>query len=222
MAKKKLPDNTIPVFCAHDAIVQTEKVIGNPKNPNVHPNAQIELLAKIIKAQGWRSPITVSNRSGFVVKGHGRLAAAQLLNEQNVPVDYQDYENEAAEYADMIADNKIAELAFRDDDKLKELIIELQEMKLEDIELTGYTQSEIDFMLEEYEQEDLGEVDFNLKEERDIFGVTFCFPKKYEQAKAYINDNKESYIEMIIADLREHGEITDEMDEEPELEEAVS
>jgi hypothetical protein len=50
-----------------------ESVVGNPRNPNVHPERQIELLAKIISAQGWRAPITVSTRSGFVVRGHGRL-----------------------------------------------------------------------------------------------------------------------------------------------------
>lgn len=60
-------------------MVDIEKLVGNPRNPNKHPQNQIELLAKIIKAQGWRNPTVVSKRSGFVVKGHGRLAAAQYL-----------------------------------------------------------------------------------------------------------------------------------------------
>lgn len=60
-------------------MVDIEKLVGNPRNPNKHPQNQIELLAKIIKAQGWRNPIVVSRRSGFVVKGHGRLEAARLL-----------------------------------------------------------------------------------------------------------------------------------------------
>ncbi|WP_282442293.1 hypothetical protein [Pelotomaculum terephthalicicum] len=33
-----------------------------------HPDKQIQLLAKIIKNQGWRAPITVSNRSGFIIR----------------------------------------------------------------------------------------------------------------------------------------------------------
>ena len=41
-----------------------------------------------------------SNRSGFIVKGHCSLAAARLLGVESVPVDYQDYETEAAEWAD--------------------------------------------------------------------------------------------------------------------------
>ena len=107
-------------------MVDIEKLVGNPRNPNKHPQNQIELLAKIIKAQGWRNPIVVSKRSGFVVKGHGRLAAARLLGLELVPVDYQEYENEACEYADMVADNRIAELAELDEDALKGILEELQ------------------------------------------------------------------------------------------------
>lgn len=66
----------IPVFCTFDELLETERVIGNPRNPNTHSKEQVELLAKIIKATGWRNNITISRQSGFVVKGHGRLAAA--------------------------------------------------------------------------------------------------------------------------------------------------
>ena len=90
----------IPVFCAHDDIAPIETVVPNPRNPNKHPDAQLELLAKIIDGQGWRAPITVSNRSGFVVRGHGRLAAARLLGKATVPIDRQEYADEASEYAD--------------------------------------------------------------------------------------------------------------------------
>ena len=53
----------IPVYCGYDDIIDIGKAIPNPKNPNHHPQSQIELLAKIIKAQGWRQSITISNRS---------------------------------------------------------------------------------------------------------------------------------------------------------------
>ena len=58
----------VAVYCAHDKIVDTDSLVGNPRNPNKHPKEQITALAKIIKRQGWRHPIVVSNRSGFVVK----------------------------------------------------------------------------------------------------------------------------------------------------------
>lgn len=90
------------IHCAYDKLVPTGELIPNKKNPNRHSDEQIRLLAKIIVNQGWRSPITVSNRSGFIVRGHGRLQAAQLAGLEAVPVDYQDYENEAAEVLDML------------------------------------------------------------------------------------------------------------------------
>jgi 16S rRNA G966 N2-methylase RsmD len=79
------------------------------------------MLAKIINYQGQRSPIVVSKRSGFITKGHGRLMALQLLGWDKAAVDYQDYEDEAQEMADMVADNKIAELAETDVEMLNEI-----------------------------------------------------------------------------------------------------
>lgn len=120
--------------CAHSKVVELHKLIPNPKNPNNHPQKQIDMLAKIIDYQGQRSPIVVSNRSGFITKGHGRLAALQKLGWEKAAVDFQDYESEAQEFADMVADNKIAELAEHDDLKMIE---GLKELVIEDFELLG-------------------------------------------------------------------------------------
>ena len=66
----------IKVHCSHTELVDVIKLVEHPSNPNQHDDRQINLLARIIKAQGWRNPITVSKRSGYIVAGHGRLAAA--------------------------------------------------------------------------------------------------------------------------------------------------
>ena len=147
---------TIPVWCRYDEAVQIEAVTAHPRNPNTHPDKQIALLAKIVKAQGWRNPIVVSRRSGFIVKGHGRLQAAQLLQLDAVPIEYQDYETEAAEYADMIADNRIAELAEPDNAMLKDLLQELDDGSM-DMDLTGFDAGELErLMLQEHQD---GEAD---------------------------------------------------------------
>ena len=138
---------SIPVFCAYDEIIPTAKVLPNPQNPNKHPDKQINLLAEIIKQQGWRAPITISNRSGYIVRGHGRLMAAQLLGAEAVPVDYQNYESEAAEKADMIADNRIAEFSDLDDDILAELLKEINGSDF-DIELSGFDIDEISKLID--------------------------------------------------------------------------
>lgn len=139
------------IHCSYTKLADPTLLVPNPRNPNQHPKRQIELLAKIIQSQGWRAPVTVSNRSGFVVRGHGRLQAALLLGCQ-VPVDRQDYGSEAEEWADLIADNRIAELAEVDDDELAKMLHELDELGL-DMTLTGYTDKQLDNLLADIRME---------------------------------------------------------------------
>ena len=143
----------IPVFCAFDKLVSPLDLVGNPRNPNQHPEEQIKLLAHIIQNQGWRAPITVSNRSGFVVRGHGRLAAALLYNAESVPVDYQNYRNEADEWADLIADNRIAELAVINETQLSNILAELTKGDI-DLGLTGYTVEQVAALIGKYAGEE--------------------------------------------------------------------
>ena len=138
---------TVTIHCSHSELVDVVKLVEHPNNPNQHDKRQVELLARIIKAQGWRNPITVSKRSGFIVSGHGRLAAAKLLNEKQVPVDYQDFKNDADETAHLLADNRVAELAELDFKSVSELLKELQNQDFE-LELTGFLEHEIEPLLE--------------------------------------------------------------------------
>lgn len=132
----------IPIYCAYDKIINTSELKTHPRNPNEHPDKQIILLAHIIRTQGWRAPITISNQSGYIVRGHGRLAAANKLNLKSVPVEYQDYENERAEWADLIADNKIAELATMNPKKTAGIIETLNAANY-DLTLTGITTDDL-------------------------------------------------------------------------------
>lgn len=117
----------VPVFCAYDEIVQIGQIRPNPQNPNTHPDGQVELLAEIITANGWRNNITVSTRSGLIVRGHGRLLAAQKLGLSACPVEYQEYSTEAEELADLLADNRMAELSVMDDASVAGLLELIQE-----------------------------------------------------------------------------------------------
>lgn len=143
----------IKIYCSHTELRDPTSLVEHPRNYNTHPAEQIRLLAKIIQHQGWRNPITVSKRSGFVVKGHGRLAAAMLLKTEKVPVDVQDYKDEASEVADMIADNRIAELAEADTDALKGLLLD-DVFDNFDLDLTGFDAEEINSLLKSQMEND--------------------------------------------------------------------
>jgi len=135
---------SIPIYCAHTRLVDPNTLKPNPANPNRHSAHQIQLLASIIQEQGWRNPITLSRRSGLIVRGHGRLEAALLIGCDVVPVDEQDYASEAEELADLLADNRLAELAELDEDELKRLLKSIQESDPSfDLELTGFAEDEI-------------------------------------------------------------------------------
>jgi len=99
------------INCEYTRLVPIGDPRPNPKNPNKHTPEQIARLAHILEYQGWRKPVVVSNLSGFVTSGHGRLLAALKNGWHEVPVSFQDYVDEAQEYADLVADNAIAEWA---------------------------------------------------------------------------------------------------------------
>ena len=160
-AEPKAYADGVPVFCAHDKVVDIETLVPNPKHPNQHPDAQIQLLGRIIRQTGWRQPITISKRSGFIVKGHGRLLAARLEGMKEAPVDYQNYTNEAEEYADLVADNRIAELAETDNKLLADIFADIDTGEIP-MELTGYTEDEVEGLvtaLSEALHNDLSEPD---------------------------------------------------------------
>lgn len=102
-------------------LVATSRLRRHPQNPNYHPKAQIDALCEVVLENGWRSPVVVSKRSGLVIKGHGRIEAAERLGVA-VPVEYQDYADEAVEVRDLIADNKIQELSQLDNKTVNELV----------------------------------------------------------------------------------------------------
>lgn len=132
----------IAVHCAHARMVDVTELIPNPRNPNKHGDKQVAMLAKIIRHQGWRAPITVSKRSGFIVTGHGRLEAAKLLQVQTVPVDFQDFATEADEWAHLVADNRIAELAEIDSEHLSSLLKDLDGVEGFDLDVSGFDTAE--------------------------------------------------------------------------------
>lgn len=88
--------------------VPVNEIKPNKKNRNSHPEDQIKRLASIIAYQGFRTPLIVSNRTGLLVAGHGRLIAAKQLSLKTVPVSFQDFESEEQEYAASVSDNAIA------------------------------------------------------------------------------------------------------------------
>ena len=144
-------ETTPAVHCSHAVLVDWSTLKPHPKNYNRHPSEQVALLAKNIRALGWRHPVIVSKLSGYIVAGHARVEAAKLLNINAVPVDYQAFDSEAEECAYLLADNRIAELAERDNALLKDLLQELDTGGI-NMDLTGYTEQALEELMTQTHQ----------------------------------------------------------------------
>jgi hypothetical protein len=114
------------IHCRYDRLVPISKLKQHPKNPQRHSVSQVELLAKIILKNGWRRPLRVSERSGYITAGHCALAAARLKGWKTVPVDFQPYASDGLELADLSADNELARLAETDEEILAGLLKDLE------------------------------------------------------------------------------------------------
>lgn len=191
----------IPVYCDFSEIVPIEKIQPNPRNPNKHPKSQIELMAKLVREHGWRNPITISTRSGLIVRGGGRYETALHLGVKEVPIDYQHYDSDDMELADLLADNEIARKADTDADLLTSILDDLNLSGAIDMTLTGLTPPEISVLLGDPVDPDEALDEFIEAEPDEEEKAAICkggdnvswvvllaFPDK-EAAETYLHDN---------------------------------
>jgi len=117
------------------------------RNARTHSRKQVRQIAASIERFGFTNPVLVSD-DGEIVAGHGRVEAAKLLKWKTVPTIALSHLSEAERRAYALADNKLALNAGWD----KEILaIELQALvDLEfDVELTGFSLAEVDFVIDE-------------------------------------------------------------------------
>ncbi|MGB8802914.1 MAG: DNA methyltransferase [Candidatus Acidiferrales bacterium] len=116
-------------------------------NARQHSRHQIRQIAASIKAFGFTNPVLI-NQNDIIIAGHGRVAAAKLLNLDQVPTIRLDSLSEDQVRAYVIADNRLAEKAGWDKSILA---IELQHLLTIDsnldVTITGFEIPEIDLIL---------------------------------------------------------------------------
>jgi len=114
----------------------TAKLVPYARNARTHSDAQVAQIAASIAEFGFTNPI-LAGSDGVIVAGHGRLAAAQKLGLEVVPVVVLDHLSPTQRRALVIADNRIAENAGWDDAMLR---VELAALADDDfnVALTGF------------------------------------------------------------------------------------
>lgn len=102
---------------------KTGDLIPYENNPRINDGA-VEAVANSIKEFGFKVPIVI-DKNNVVVAGHTRLKAAEMLGLETVPCIVADDLTEEKIKAFRIADNKTAELAEWDFEKLEAELAEL-------------------------------------------------------------------------------------------------
>lgn len=113
--------------------VPIETLVLDAGNARVHDERNLAAIRESLRQFGFRSPVVVQREGRIVRAGNGRCVAARALGWTHVPaLLVDDTSREAMLYA--LADNRTAELATWDEDRLAEI---LEELRIEQVD-TGY------------------------------------------------------------------------------------
>lgn len=116
-----------------------------PYNARVHEPEQVRQIADSLTEFGWTNPILIDGED-MVIAGHGRLMAARLLGMSRVPCLRLAGLSDEQRRAYVLADNKLAENAGWDNSLLRLELKDLSDAGF-DVEVIGFSQDEIDNIL---------------------------------------------------------------------------
>jgi ParB-like chromosome segregation protein Spo0J len=123
---------------------KVEDLRQHKDNPRIITDA-VGPVAKSIQSFGFLNPIVINN-DNTILAGHVRLEAAKKLGMTEVPTIAATDLTEAQQKAFLIADNKVADNATFDTEKLSVLFADLQGLEF-DLEETGFNDIEVDNVL---------------------------------------------------------------------------
>ena len=119
------------------------------RNARTHPRKQIRQIAASIERFGFTCPVLIDD-DGVIIAGHGRVAAAKLLNLDQVPTLRLSNLSADERRAYALADNKLALNAGWDVDFLALELKELSNLSV-DLDLTGFSVAEVDELILNYQ-----------------------------------------------------------------------
>ena len=132
--------NQAPAIVVEERSLSALRPYG--RNPKIHSAEQVEQIARSIERFGWTNPVLV-DEADEVIAGHGRVAAAQRLGRDKVPVIVVSGLTDAAKRALRIADNRIAENAGWDAELLRDELRALHEADF-DLDIVGFSADDLD------------------------------------------------------------------------------
>ena len=183
--------------------VKTEALIPYALNSRTHSEKQVAQIAASIQEFGFTNPVLIDERR-TIIAGHGRVLAAQKLQQETVPTITLDGLTETQRKAYVIADNKLALNSGWDDELLA---TELEALQLEDfnLDLLGWDELPEFIQMPDYsvlEDDDVsGELNDMRAGVRKAIQIEFE-PEHYEEAQEVIKwwRQQNAYIGMMLVD----------------------
>jgi ParB-like chromosome segregation protein Spo0J len=159
----------------------------DPQNARKHDSRSLQAIAESLKNFGQRKPVVITEKN-LVVTGNGTVEAARSLGwteiqAVKIPADWKPEKIKAF----AIADNRTSELSSWNTDALIDQLANLLETE---IEAVGFTQDELDDLLE-WQQNPFTMVHMNISELKP-------HPENYQL-------HPDSQLDQIEASIRQHG-----------------
>lgn len=135
-------------------VVPTNRIKANPKNARTHSKRQIQKIAASMREFGITVPVLIDEQD-VLIAGHGRLEAARSLGISSIPAIVIKGLSDARKRALMLADNRIAQDAGWDLERLAEELAVLPELLAEDgldLSVTGFEPAEVDRLSADFEE----------------------------------------------------------------------
>ena len=142
-------------------LVAIAQVRPNPRNARTHSKKQICQIAASVTSFGFTSPILI-DEDGVLLAGHGRLEAAKLIGAKEIPTIIVTGLSAGKKRALALADNRIAQNAGWDREKLAlelESLPEVLALDHIDLTITGFETAEIDALHVDLEEDNISSED---------------------------------------------------------------
>lgn len=127
--------------------VDISALIENPDNPIIHPQEQIEALAKSMKKYGQYYPIIVDENMNILC-GHGKKKALEFMGETKADVTIMTGLSQKDKMKLLLEDNKIQSLSFAEYGKIDKIIKSIGEP-----DIIGFNADYINAIINEGKQE---------------------------------------------------------------------
>lgn len=126
-------------------LIDVDQLIPYANNARTHSDEQIKKIQASLREFGFINPVLIDKDCG-IIAGHGRVEAAKREGLAQVPCVWVEHLTEAQKRAYILADNRLAMDAGWDMEMLSVELECLNEIDF-DIDLTGFTDIEIDGLL---------------------------------------------------------------------------